>query len=53
MDAFSRCVVGWELGPGLDAGLSRKALAQALATRHPAPGWIHHSDRGVRVPACG
>jgi putative transposase len=52
MDAYSRRVVGWSLGRTLEAELAVKALDRALAERQPAPGWIHHSDRGVQY-ACG
>ena len=53
LDAYSRKVVGWELSESLEAALAVRALKQALASRQPPPGFIHHSDRGVRVPACG
>jgi putative transposase len=52
MDAYSRRVVGWCLGRTLEAELALTALERALAERQPAPGWIHHSDRGVQY-ACG
>jgi putative transposase len=51
LDGFSRRVVGWCLSERLDATLTLAALEQALAERQPAPGWIHHSDRGVQY-AC-
>lgn len=51
LDAYSRRVVGWALSEAIDAGLVVTALEQALQTRQPAPGWIHHSDRGVQY-AC-
>jgi putative transposase len=41
-------VVGWELGPSLEAVLCVRALERALADRQPAPGFIHHSDQGVQ-----
>ena len=47
LDAFSRRVVGWELGLRLEAELALGALRRALRTRHPA-GTIHHSDHGVQ-----
>ena len=46
LDRFSRRVVGWELGRHLTAELTLAALEMAIATRHPAPGLVHHSDRG-------
>jgi len=51
LDAFSRRVVGWALSRSLEASLTMGALQAALADRRPAPGCIHHSDRGVQY-AC-
>jgi putative transposase len=51
LDGFSRRMVGWNLAEGLDASLTVGALDQALTSRQPAPGWIHHSDQGVQY-AC-
>jgi transposase InsO family protein len=48
LDAFSRRIVGWALEETLQDELSLKALRMALAQRRPAPGAIHHSDRGVQ-----
>jgi len=48
LDAFSRRVVGWALDERLDAGLAVAALRQALDLRQPAPGLVHHSDRGIQ-----
>jgi transposase InsO family protein len=48
MDAFSRKVVGWNLGPKLTTELALTALSNAIESRQPAPGLIHHSDRGVQ-----
>jgi transposase InsO family protein len=48
LDAFSRKAVGWELGNTLEATLAVAALQKALADRHPEPGLVHHSDRGVQ-----
>jgi transposase InsO family protein len=52
LDAFSRKVVGWKVERSLASGLPLGALAQALTARHPPPGVVHHSDRGVQY-ACG
>jgi transposase InsO family protein len=48
LDAFSRRVLGWALDERLDAGLAIAALRQAIDLRQPAPGLVHHSDRGVQ-----
>jgi transposase InsO family protein len=48
IDAFSRKVVGWALDDHLEARLAVEALDMAIAARNPAPGLIHHSDRGVQ-----
>jgi putative transposase len=52
LDLASRRVVGWAMRETLEADLALAALRMALATRRPAPGLIHHSDRGVQY-ACG
>jgi len=46
IDAFSRRVIGWALDRTLEDDLSVKALRLALEQRQPAPGLVHHSDRG-------
>jgi putative transposase len=43
-----RRVVGWALDQRLDAALPVVALRQAIDARQPAPGLVHHSDRGVQ-----
>jgi transposase InsO family protein len=51
LDAFSRRVIGWELGRTLEARLTLSALRRALEQRTVKPGLTHHSDRGVQY-AC-
>lgn len=51
LDAFSRKVVGWELDRTLSCQLTKTALERAIAARQPAPGLVHHSDRGVQYAA--
>jgi len=46
LELASRRVVGWAMRETLDAELALAALRMALATRRPAPGLVHHSDRG-------
>lgn len=48
LDAFSRRVIGWALGRTLESELAVSALRMALIERQPAPGLVHHSDRGVQ-----
>jgi transposase InsO family protein len=48
LDAWSRRCIGWELSRAIDTTLTLSALDRALTTRQPAPGLIHHSDRGVQ-----
>ena len=48
LDAYSRRCVGWTLSRQIDTQLALDALEMALTQRHPAPGLIHHSDRGVQ-----
>jgi putative transposase len=48
LDAFSRRVVGWALDRTLETSLTLAALDMALEQRQPAPGLVHHSDRGVQ-----
>lgn len=48
LDVASRAVIGWALEGHLMASLPLAALRQALFTRRPPPGTLHHSDRGVQ-----
>jgi putative transposase len=51
LDGFSRRAVGWSLDRTLAARLTIVALEQAIQTRQPEPGLVHHSDRGFHY-AC-
>ena len=51
LDAFSRRGVGWALGRTLEVELTLAALRMALQRRQPAPGLVHHFDRGVQYAA--
>ena len=46
LDLFSRRIVGWSLSDRMKRGLAMDALQRAINLRKPAPGLIHHSDRG-------
>lgn len=48
LDACSRKVVGWAMGLSLETALVTEALNRAQKERRPAPGLLHHSDRGVQ-----
>ena len=48
MDVFTRSIRGWNLGRGLEQGLTLSALRRATGSSRPE---IHHSDQGVQYPA--
>ena len=51
VDGFSRRAVGWALDRSLQTRLTVAALQMAVAQRRPAPGLVHHSDRGIQYAA--
>jgi transposase InsO family protein len=51
LDLASRRVIGWCADTRLDQSLTLRPLREALRRRQPAPGLIHHSDRGVQYAA--
>lgn len=51
LDLCSRKLVGWSMADHLRAELPMDALSMAVTRRRPAPGLLHHSDRGVQY-AC-
>ncbi|MBX3671298.1 MAG: IS3 family transposase [Rhodocyclaceae bacterium] len=51
LDLFSRRLVGWAMSAHIDHTLVTAALALALGQRQPAPGLVHHSDRGSQYCA--
>jgi putative transposase len=48
IDLYSRRVVGWATRASLERRICLDALQDALNTRRPEPGLIHHSDRGTQ-----
>lgn len=50
MDAYSRMVIGWDVGIKIDAQLCLNALTMAVNSRKGTSldGLIHHTDRGVQ-----
>jgi transposase InsO family protein len=51
LDLASRRCIGWAMRDTLDAELAVSALENAITTRRPRRGLIHHSDRGSQY-AC-
>ena len=51
LDVYSRRIVGWAMESHLRTELVVDALRMAVWRRKPAPGLIHHSDRGVQYTA--
>lgn len=51
LDLFSRKLVGWAMSATMPQELTLAALAVALGWRDPAPGLVHHSDRGSQYAA--
>jgi len=48
LDLFNREIVGWSIKPRMTADIVVDALTMAWFRGKPAPGLIHHSDRGSR-----
>jgi putative transposase len=46
LDLFNREIVGWSIKPRMTTDIVLDALTMAWFRRRPAPGLIHHSDRG-------
>ena len=46
LDLFNREIVGWSIKPRMRTDIVTDALTMAWFRRRPAPGLIHHSDRG-------
>jgi transposase InsO family protein len=51
LDRYSRMIVAWQLRKDMTEQLVIEALANAIRTRQPNPGLIHHSDRGGQYAA--
>jgi len=51
LDKLSRKVVGYAMSLSITRDLTLSALKMAVTIRRPAPGCIHHSDRGVQYAA--
>lgn len=46
MDLYTRMIVGWTMDSRMTRELVMNALRMARFRRKPAPGLLHHSDRG-------
>lgn len=51
LDVHSRRIVGWAMENHLRTEIVVDALRMAVGRRKPAPGLVHHSDRGVQYTA--
>ena len=51
LDLGSRRCVGWAMRDNMEVDLPLSALRMAREARRPAPGVIHHSDRGSQYAA--
>lgn len=51
LDLFTRKIVGWSMRPTLHVEIALDALQMAIQRQRPAPGLIHHSDRGIQYAA--
>ena len=53
LDLYTRRVVGWAMADHLRHELTLAALDMAIVRQRPAPGLVHHADRGVQYAAHG
>ena len=51
LDLATRKVVGWSMREHMRAELTCAALTMAIQRQRPAPGLLHHSDRGGQYAA--
>ena len=51
LDLYARKLVGWAMSETMPQELTLCALDVALGWRDPAPGLVHHSDRGSQYAA--
>ena len=51
LDKLSRKVIGYAVSRTINRALTLDALKMAVKNRKPAPGCMHHSDRGVQYAA--
>lgn len=51
LDMHTRKLVGWSMRKTLPTEIAIDALSMAVQRQRPAPGLIHHSDRGIQYAA--
>ena len=51
VDLCTRRIVGWAVSAHCDTELALRALTNAVARHRPAPGLLHHTDRGSTYTA--
>ena len=51
LDMHTRKLVGWSMRETLHTEIALDALSMAVQRQRPAPGLIHHSDRGIQYAA--
>jgi transposase InsO family protein len=51
LDMHTRKIVGWSMRETLHTEIALDALSMAIERQRPAPGLIHHSDRGIQYAA--
>jgi len=51
LDLHTRKIVGWSMRERLYTEIALEALNMVIERQRPAPGLIHHSDRGIQYAA--
>jgi putative transposase len=51
LDLHTRKIVGWSMRETLHTEIALEALTMAIERQRPAPGLVHHSDRGIQYAA--
>lgn len=51
LDMHTRKIVGWSMRDSLHTRITLEALTMAIQRQRPAPGLVHHSDRGIQYAA--
>jgi putative transposase len=51
LDLHTRKIVGWSMRERLYTEIALEALNMAIERQRPAPGLVHHSDRGIQYAA--